>query len=303
MRNCPRLCPLTRVLTVSGQLNVCSYSREERIMNHELGTPSQLHRQLERAKDTPPDERKRIITLILDSGNFAVIRRIPDLLLPLTESEQSALLTWAERAVEAREVSRRDFIFHLMLSCGTALERILELLQRHRTFSRKVLEDIQQMVAGGSSEAVFRQYQADVAETLLKGDDVRTRDHGCHLLMTIARGADWAGLAERFSVAAVDDLRQHVYERFLDECPDVATTTTFVDNVIAYCWAQIEVSGSGHDVSRYLHWIITGHEKLGRKDDLAEAAREFRRRFPESLPNSLLLRLKDYLPQQVRRLR
>src|SRR3972149_1225478 len=135
-------------------------------MDTEMVAPSQLHRDLERAKDAG-EERKNILATTLNSQNLAVIRRIPELLSPLSDEEKVMVARWAESLTQDQDVSNRDFAFHLMVNCEVSAERIITILETNKTFSRNALEHIQQMLQANGRLQQLDSYLHEVAETLL----------------------------------------------------------------------------------------------------------------------------------------
>src|SRR3989344_6595805 len=159
------------------------------VMNAEMVAPSQLHRDIERAAHAG-DERKDILTATLQSGNLAVIRRIPFYLSPLSAEEKEMVAVWAEGLTQHEDVTKRDFAFHLMANCRISGERILIILGRNKTFSQSVLEHIEKVLGGSDMVLQLEQYLAEVAEKLLTEERIPSRDRGRHMLMTLARTDD-----------------------------------------------------------------------------------------------------------------
>lgn len=266
-------------------------------MNTEMVAPSQLHRELERAKDAG-DERKNILASTLSSQNLAVIRRIPELLLPLSDEEKEMVARWAEGLTQDQDVSKRDFAFHLMVSCEVPTERILIILERNKTFSRHALEHIHQTLQASGPVQRLDSYLREVAETLLGGEAISPRDRGRHMLMTLARTEDdWHSLARRFSETEISDLRQRVLERFLQECPDGAALTLLVENVVKMCLDRIHGAAEEdvHKEASHMHWVLTCLERAKREADIPEAASFFERKFGSTLPLSVQYRIFDFL--------
>lgn len=266
-------------------------------MNTEMVTPSQLHRNLQRAKDGG-DERRDILASTLQSQNLAVIRRIPELLSPLSNDEKEMVTRWAEGLTQKEDVSGRDFAFHLMAKCGVPGERIIGILERNKTFSRSALEHIQKVLGGSEVIPQLDDYLFEVAEKLLTEERIPSRDRGRHMLMTLARSEDhWEQLAFRFSGREVSDLRQRVIERFLEECPDGAALTVFVENVVKMCLDCIRAAAKEdvHKEAPHMHWVITCLERQG-KDEIQKAANVFSEKFgTRALPRSVKYRIKSVL--------
>ncbi len=267
-------------------------------MNAETVAPFQLHRELERAKDLGEEERRNILASILASKNLAVIRRIPELLSPLTNEEKAMIVEWAEGAVQDEETSNRDFAFHLMVNCEVSVEQILSVLEQHKTFSRNALEHIQELLEGSGPVEKLDEYLREAAETLIKGEQISPRDRGRHMLMTLARTSDdWQALTKRFSQTEITDLRQKVLERFLEECRNDVALTLFVDNVVNMCMTGIRAAEKVdvHQEASHMHWVLTCLGRLERKTELAQAALLFRTKFGSSLPRSVQWRVEPLL--------
>lgn len=234
-----------------------------------MAAPSQLHRALELVKDASAEERKHVLRKALGAKNLAVIRRIPELLSPLSDEEKEMVAEWAEGTAGGEDVSDRDFAFHLMANCRVPIQRILQILERNRTFSRNALDHIQKVLDVGEWAAQLDSYLCEVAETLLKSEDIRSRDRGRHMLMTLARDeTDWCILTERFSVEEIADLRQRVIERFLNECPRNDDLLSFINNLVAMCYGCID-SATQEDVHKeasHMHWVLMCLELLEEKE-------------------------------------
>lgn len=268
-------------------------------MNIETVTPTQLHRSLERAKDAG-DERENVLASTLRSQNLAVIRRIPELLSPLFDEEKEMVARWAEGLTQAQDVSNRDFAFHLMVNCEVPAKRILMILEQNQTFSRRALEHIQQMLQTNGPVQQLDDYLHKVAETLLDGEQIPSRDRGRHMLMTLARTTDdWSMLARRFSETEVADLRQKVLERFLQECPDGAGLTLFVENVVKMCLDCIHnaTEQNAHKEASHMHWVLTCLERVDQRVELAQVASLFKNRFGLRLPRSVQYRVEGLFPK------
>ena len=261
--------------------------------------PSQLHGALEKSVGVDPDTRIEIMRGILRSDNLAVIRRIPDLLRPLTEDEKAAVVQWVGNFSRDEEGSKRDFAFHLMVNCEVPAEIIISILEEKRVFTRTVLEHIQQVLRADGSIERLDSYLAGVAGTLLLEDRVPSRDRGRHMLMTLAKTApDWEILAERFSVVDIADLRQQVIERFLSECPEGDELTYFAQNVAGMCLASVRAAKPEdvHKEASHMHWTLTCLSRLNRKDDFRAACRLFAAKFGNSIPQSVRWRFDQMRP-------
>ena len=268
-------------------------------MNIEMVAPSQLHRNLERAKNSD-EERKSILLSTLNSRNFAVIRRIPELLSPLSDEEKTMIIQWAEELTQDQDVSNRDFAFHLAVNCGVSAESILSILEKHRTFSRSALEHIQQIVQSGGLVSKLDIYLREVAEALLIGESISPRDRGRHMLMTLARsGDDWQTLSKRFSEMEITDLRQKVIERFLQECSDETALMIFIDNVVKMCFDYIHKATKEdvHKEASHMHWVLMCLIRAERKQELSQAASLFESKFGSALPRSVQSKILNLFPR------
>lgn len=264
----------------------------------------ELHRELDVASKTEETVRLATVIKVLASGILAVIRRIPELLVPLFEAEKQAVVNWAERAVETEEVSDRDFVFHMLVSCGVDGSTILGLLERHKTFSKHALERITELLSHhGELQGRTDAYLKEVAEALIREDRVQSRDRGRHMLMTVAQTwTEWQELAQRFSVAEVTDLRQRVLYRFLEECRDPGALTTLAENVTRWCMAELNRSIVCETwEATMMHWVISCLEKMGRNEALQAAAVSFQSRFGNAMPRSVRFRIQSFLPVTPRR--
>lgn len=256
--------------------------------------PSQLHKRLNEAKTAV--ERKEAMRDAFISGILAVIRRIPEILGPLSEEEKAMVLAWANRSTLTEEVSDRDFAFHFLVNCEVSPTDILRLLEKNRTFSRSALEHIQKMLQGSESAGQFNNYLRKTAEALIIEDLVSSRDRGRHILMTVAQTEEeWKALAERFSRSEFSDLRQRVLERFLEECLSRSALELFTENVVKTCMAKI-TAGTEKEVT-YAHWALNCLERIGNKSELAVVARLIASHFPR-IPASLHWRVHPFLHPQ-----
>jgi len=267
-------------------------------MNTEAVAPFQLHRDLERARVVgEEEERISILTTTLESGNLAVIRRIPELLLPLSDAEKMIVAQWAKDLTEDQEVSHRDFAFHLMVNCGVPKATILQILEQNKTFSRGALEHIQRSFQGEDAICQLDDYLHGVADHLLCQTRIPSRDRGRHMLITLARTEtdDWQSLAVRFSQREISDLRQKVIERFLAECPEGAALEHFVDNVVKMCLDCIRqsVKEDVHKEATHMHWVITCLKRVNRSVELSQAVSLLQLKFGMALPSSVRLRIQD----------
>ncbi|MEK7201306.1 MAG: hypothetical protein AAB737_01565 [Patescibacteria group bacterium] len=268
-------------------------------MDTEMVAPSQLHRDLERAKDAG-EERKNILATTLGSQNLAVIRRIPELLSPLSDEEKVVVAQWAEGLTQDQDVSNRDFAFHLMVNCEVSAERIISILERNKTFSRHALEHIQQMLQTSGPIQQLDSYLREVAETLLGEEAISPRDRGRHMLMTLVRNEDdWQPLARRFSETEVSDLRQRVLERFLQECPDGVALTLLVENVVKMCLDCVRgaTKEDVHKEASHMHWVLMCLERVERKGELSQAASLFKNKFGTALPRSVQYKIEYLFPR------
>jgi len=252
-------------------------------MNTEMVAPFQLHRMLDRGQSYDAVQRKQTISQVLDSGILAVIRRIPKTMSPFSDEEKNLIVSWATNQAQDTDVSDRDFTFHMLANCHIPADRILAILEENRTFSRSALEHIQQIFGTNDPIQQLNSYLAEVAKELLKNIEIRPRDRGRHMLMTLARTEeDWQVIATRFSVDEIADLRQRIIERFLQECPDGEALRMFVENIVKMCLAKIG-SESGAWPSRLdvtmMHWVISCLERVGDSGRLMACARAFRDRF------------------------
>lgn len=261
-------------------------------------TPAHLlHRELERARSAG-EERTSILDSVLHSGNLAVIRRIPELLLPLTADELEMIARWADGLMASNDVvrqadgiRRRDFAFHLMVNCGVPTDQILKMLERYRAFSRSVLDHIRQEAI--TEEGLTKRlngYLRSVAEELLGGTEIPARDRGRHMLVTLAQTpTDWQDLAERFSEREIADLRQGVLTRFLEECSNETALARFADNVVAMCRTNIQnaLLVNVHEEASHMHWVLMCLERLGRQREVEEFAAQLRSKFDADLPLSV----------------
>lgn len=269
-------------------------------MDTKMVAPSQLHRDLERAKDAGK-ERKNILVTTLNSQNLAVIRRIPELLSPLSDEEKEMVAQWAEGLTQDQDVSNRDFAFHLMVNCEVSAEGIIAILEKNKTFSRHALEHIQQMLQVSGAIQQLDSYLREVAETLLGGEAISPRDRGRHMLMTLARSEDdWQTLARRFSETEISDLRQRVLERFLQECPAGAALTLFVENVVKMCLDCVRGAAKEkvHKEATHMHWVLMCLERAERKAELSQAVSLFKNKFGTSLPRSVQYKI-ECLPETL----
>jgi hypothetical protein len=275
-------------------------------MNTEMVAPSRLHRSLERATNATAEERKIALGEVLSSKNLAVIRRIPELLSPLSDEEKEMVAQWAESMTGGEDVSDRDFGFHLMANCKVSAERILGILEQNKTFSRSALEHIQQVLGVGEPIQQLNTYLYEVAETLLKSEEIRPRDRGRHMLMTLARTRDdWFNLARRFSEKEIGDLRQRVIERFLNECSDQAALTLFINRVDMFCLGCIELA-ERHEVHKeasHMHWVLMCLEvALDKEEHLRNFVALLERKFGmRTLPHSVRWKIESMLPRPTDR--
>lgn len=268
-------------------------------MKTEMVAPSQLHRSLERVRGAVVEERKVALNEVLGSKNLAVIRRIPEVLSPLSDEEKEMIARWAEGMTGGEDVSDRDFAFHLMANCGVPGERILMVLERNKTFSRTTLEHIQGVLQGGEVTQKLDEYLYEVAEKLVTEERIPSRDRGRHMLMTLSRTEDqWEQLARRFSNGEISDLRQRVIERFVRDCPDGAGLSLFCDNVVKMCLEIIRAAHKEdvHKEAPHMHWVLTCLERQGKDDEVQRAANLFSERFTTwALPRSVKHRIEDIL--------
>lgn len=275
-------------------------------MNTEMVAPSQLHRSLERATNATAEERRIALGEVLSSKNLAVIRRIPELLSPLSDEEKEMVAQWAQNMTGGEDVSDRDFGFHLMANCKVPAARILGILEQNKTFSRSALEHIQQVLGVGESIQQLNTYLYEVAETLLKSEEIRPRDRGRHMLMTLARDeADWFVLADRFSVEEISDLRQRVIERFLNECPRSEGALLFINNVVKMCFNSIDAAAKEdvHKEASHMHWVLMCLELVDEKEKhvrsfVAKLESKFGMR---TVPHSVRWKIESMLPKPAER--
>ncbi len=261
----------------------------------------QLHRRLDTVRGgSDPESRADIFLSVLASENLALIRRLPEL-CPLSPDEQSLVVGWAEQAAASEEVSRRDFVFHLLINCEIEPTLILTLLESHQTFSKSVLSRIEATLLTGEGSVQERAVTLlkESAEELLGSSDIKKRDRGKHMLITSAgASSDWQALAKRLSTSDIIDLRQHVLERFLDECRDMASVNLFAANVATWCLGQLErFRKCDRQEATWAHWVVTCYEHVGDEAKLKSAARAITNHFGRQLPQSLSFRTSKYLPQ------
>lgn len=276
-------------------------------MDTEMVVPFRLHRVLDRAQALNAGERINVLEQVLNSGIFAVIRRIPQVMSPFSDEEKEMIVQWASNQAKDTDVSDRDFAFHLMANCKVSAERILAILKENRTFSRGALEHIQQALDTGESTQQLNHYLYEVADELLKGREIRPRDRGRHMLMTLARTEDdWQILAKRFSGEEIPDLRQRVIERFLRECPDGTALRLFADNVVMMCLEcirNVNMDNVGwlnaiHKEASHMHWVLMCLERLGppKGQGLMHVAVMFKSKFGDALPRSVRWKIEPFLP-------
>jgi hypothetical protein len=259
-------------------------------MNTQMVAPSELHRALEKAVDVSADERQQTLASVLASNNLAVIRRIPELMMPFQSDEINIVYDWAvETTGQQRvDVSDKDFAFHLLVNCGVPADVILELLERNGTYSRGALEHIQQILTGDHSK--FDQYLRQVADGLVKEERVPSRDRGRHIYMTLAKTPeDWRAVAKQFT-ENFSDLRQRVIERFLRECGDEQAAESFCRVVIDQCLGLIDEAETAHAVASQMHWVISCAERVSWKWNLKEVVGSFTD-FGRALPMSVRSRI------------
>lgn len=264
----------------------------------------ELHRELDVASKSEEAVRLATVIKVLASGILAVIRRIPELLTPLFEAEKQAIIDWAEKAVMTEEVSDRDFVFHMLVGCQIDGGKILELLERNKTFSQHALERITELLSHhGELQGRTDAYLKEVAEALIREDRVPSRDRGRHMLMTVAQTpTEWQELAQRFSVAEMTDLRQRVLYRFLEECRDPTALVILAENVIRWCMAELNRSVVCETrEATMMHWVVSCLEKLGRTEALQAAAVSFQNKFGDAMPRSVRFRIQILLPATPRR--
>ncbi len=208
------------------------------------------------------------------------------------------------KEVVTEEVSDRDFVFHLLVGCQIEGGKILELLERHKTFSQHALERITELLSHhGELQGRIDAYLKEVAEALIREDRVPSRDRGRHMLMTVAQTpTEWQWLAQRFSVASMTDLRQRVLYRFLEECRDPVALIFLTENVIRWCMAELNKSVVCETwEATMMHWVISCLEKLGRTEALQAAAVSFQNKFGDAMPRSVRFRIQFFLPVTPRR--
>lgn len=262
-------------------------------MKNEQVKPSQLHKNLERAKDAV-DQRLEILADTLQSQNLAVIRRIPEVLAPLNAEEIELIIAWAKVQLKNDSVAARDFAFHLMASCGVPGNEILDILKQFKTYSENALSHIREVLGAGVAAVELDKYLVEVAEKLLTEERVASRDRGRHVLMTLAKAEDqWLQLATRFTQSEISDLRQNVIERFISDCPDGQALDLFSGNVCAMCLGRlIELDENENRLAvSYAHWVITCRERQGKIDKIREAGKIFEMRFGRDFPRSVEYRL------------
>jgi hypothetical protein len=268
----------------------------------EMVAPSQLHKQLQRARDTGED-RKDTLASTLESKNMAVIRRIPECLAPLSDEEKEMIAQWAENLAQAKNeeenVSNRDFAFHLMANCGVPGERILGILERHKTFSRSALEHIQKVLGGDETAQKLDDYLFEVAEKLLTQERIPSRDRGRHMLITLACTSDqWVLLACRFSMREISDLRQRVIERFVRECPDGEGLSMFCRNVVEMCLQSIRNAAKQdvHKEASHMHWVLTCLKREDKQEEIVNFNALLINKFSlQALPRSVRGRVESLL--------
>ncbi len=261
-------------------------------------TPFQLHRNLEKAMESA-EERRSIFISTLSSQNFSVIRRIPEVLLPLSDEEKEMIICWAEEMAQGQNVSNRDFAFHMMVNCKIPAERIVVILEKNKTFSRGALDHIQQMFRDNGQIGWLDGYLTETAEILLAKRKKSLRDKGRHILMTLARTEEyWLCLARRFSTEPnIFDLRQKVISRFLEECPDGVALTLFAKNIVNMCSSCI-FDATKKDVYKetpHMHWILMCFKRMESAREFFQAASLFKDKFGNTLPRSLKWKIEDSL--------
>ena len=264
----------------------------------EMVTPFQLHRRLDRAQALDAEGRINVLKQILGTGILAVIRRIPQTMSPFSDEEKEMVFQWANNQAKSADVSGRDFAFHLMAGCNVPAERVLAILKENRTFSRSALEHIQTIFGANDPIQQLNEYLFGVAEELLINVEVRPRDRGRHMLMTLAStDSDWQCLALRFSTNEISDLRQRVIERFLQECPDVVALRTFADNVVRMCLEKIETADleSVHGEASHMHWVFICLERIEATDRISSVAYLFANKFGTALPWSVRRRVDQFI--------
>ncbi|MEX0649966.1 MAG: hypothetical protein WD200_03125 [Candidatus Andersenbacteria bacterium] len=220
---------------------------------------------------------------------------------PLSDQEKEMIAQWAEGLTQHEDIPKRDFAFHLMANCEVSDERILEILERNRTFSQSALEHIQKTLKGNETTAQLDGYLLGVAAKLLTEERVPSRDRGRHMLITLARSEeDWEAISQRFSEAEVADLRQGVIERFLGECPDGGALTLFIENVVATCLNSIQSAKKEqvHQEASHMHWVLTCLERAGNEAGLSRASSLFMGKFGSELPYSVQSRLYAKFPPE-----
>lgn len=268
-------------------------------MKNEMVAPSELHRKIEMSKHgISPEDRWLNITDVLNSENLAVIRRIFEL-EPFDDYERETILEWASGALNTSDVSKKDFIFHLLVNCKIDAGKIMSFLEIHKTLSRSALEHLMQVLGTNETAEKFNAYQKKVASDLLETERVPSRDRARHILITLAKTeTEWLALANELTDPdVIYDLRQTVLERFLRECNSQSALETFVANVLSMCNEKIKASQCGQTVATSMHWVMSCHERMQNRAELVQAARLFKNKFIDSLPLSVKARIQPYLPK------
>lgn len=262
--------------------------------------PKKLHQLLADAKAGKKNKSEAIKT-ILASGNRAVIRSLPELSL-FSEEEQEAIAHWcAMAAVEDRDITQRDFAFHLLLNCKIDPEVIVGLLFEFPTPTRRVLERIEKVIKDAESEALFCECLRKSAKELLVSTEPQVRDHGKHLLISAARTEkEWMDLAGKLS-GEFEDLRSKIFYRFLNACTNKCALEAFVTSVARSCEREIEgkpVWIITNVIIQYMFFLLHGYHKLGWQSSLFQSARFLERRYDRDLPRKIQEEIKILLKRK-----
>ncbi|MEI7741609.1 MAG: hypothetical protein WCJ29_03825 [bacterium] len=262
-----------------------------------------MHKTLEGAATATPEERLVVLQAVLDSCNFAIIRRIAEIMLPLNADEKFLVLTWADRLFltqDESDISDRDFTFHVLVNCEIPFDAILVQLKKHPTRSREALERLFEAASGTEdARSAFDAYCAESAEALTKMDRMQSRDRGRHMMITSAKTPeDWLQLANRLTGPDLHDLRQRVLERFLNECRNPVALQFMKDRVNEKCTAVITAAGEcNRETAMYIHWMIRcAKAPVENKKELEKTATFLNSLFGYNLPKSVCYELRDYLP-------
>lgn len=250
-----------------------------------LAIDPQLLDALCRAKNSK-ENRMELLCRLLDSADFAVMRRVPEL-FPFSLEEIEELCRWTTY------YKGEDFSLVLLAKCKVSAERIGQ-IEELRSGSNGIWKKL----IFGTNVFLESQLTAARLEIQKRGPEgKRARYWAYHILLNLAdTDQAWLDMVELFMKEGVClDFSQEIVKRFLRECPSQKALEQFAAHLVNACTEFIQqVTRWDQQTITYMHQVLMCLDRLGDESKIAQAGNLFHRQFPNSFPYSVQDKLTQF---------